>query len=87
MMKATAPMIGGVICPPLDAAASTAPAKCDFKPLFLIKGIVITPVPTTLATALPEIVPNNPLAIVASIVIFVVSIVISRIIKKRQAVT
>jgi hypothetical protein len=28
MTKAAAPMIGGVICPPALAAASTAPAKC-----------------------------------------------------------
>jgi hypothetical protein len=28
MMKAPAPMIGGMICPPVDAAASTAPAVC-----------------------------------------------------------
>jgi hypothetical protein len=26
--NAAAPMIGGVICPPVAAAASTAPAKC-----------------------------------------------------------
>ena len=26
--NAAAPMIGGVICPPVDAAASTPPAKC-----------------------------------------------------------
>ena len=26
--NAAEPMIGGVICPPVDAAASTAPAKC-----------------------------------------------------------
>ena len=59
-------MMGGVICPPLEAAASTAPAKCALNPRFLINGIVMTPVPTTLATALPEIVPNNPLAMVAA---------------------
>ena len=27
MTKAAAPMIGGMICPPVEATASTAPAK------------------------------------------------------------
>ena len=60
MTKAAAPMMGGMICPPVDAAASTAPANLFEKPLRLIMGIVITPVPTTLATALPETDPNSP---------------------------
>ena len=28
MTKAAAPMTGGMICPPVEATASTAPAKC-----------------------------------------------------------
>ena len=62
MIKATAPIMGGISWPPLEAAASTAPANLAENPRFLIMGIVMTPVPTTLATALPEIVPNRPLA-------------------------
>ena len=64
-MNATAPIIGGVNCPPLEAAASTAPAKEFLKPCLFIIGMVKTPVPTTLATGLPEIVPNIALATMA----------------------
>jgi hypothetical protein len=60
MMKAAAPMIGGVTCPPQLALASTAPAKRGAKPTFFISGIVITPVVTVLAMALPLIMPNRP---------------------------
>ena len=56
--NATAPITGGMIWPPLDAAASTPPAKRALKPIFLMIGIVKTPVDTTLATAAPDIEPN-----------------------------
>jgi hypothetical protein len=59
MMNAAAPMIGGVICPPHDALASTAPAKRGEKPTRFISGIVITPVVTVLAMALPLIMPEQ----------------------------
>jgi hypothetical protein len=52
--------MGGVICPPQDADASTAPAKRGENPTFFIIGIVITPVVTVLAIAEPEIIPNRP---------------------------
>ena len=60
MMKAAAPMMGGVTCPPHEAEASTAPAKRGEKPTRFIIGIVITPVVTVLAMAEPEIMPNRP---------------------------
>ena len=66
MTNAAAPIIGGMICPPVDAVASTPPANDGEKPLFLIMGIEITPVPTTFETAEPEIVPNNELAMMAA---------------------
>ena len=59
-------MIGGTIWPPVEAVASTPPANAGLKPRFLIIGIVITPVPTTLATADPETVPNRELAMIAA---------------------
>ena len=52
-------MIGGMICPPVDATASTAPAKGGLKPVRFIRGMEIWPVTITLATALPEIAPNR----------------------------
>ena len=59
MTKAAAPMIGGMIWPPVEATASTPAAKCGGKPVRFISGIVIGPSTMTLATALPEIVPNR----------------------------
>ena len=52
-------MIGGMICPPVEAVASTPAAKCGGKPERFISGIEIGPSTITLATALPEIVPNR----------------------------
>ena len=65
-MKAAAPITGGISCPPLEAAVSTAPENSESNPLFFINGIVNDPVPTTFATALPEIVPNKLLATTAT---------------------
>ena len=59
MIKAAAPKIGGVIWPPVEEAASTAPEKCDGYPTFFIAGIVKEPVVTVLAIDEPEIVPIN----------------------------
>ena len=59
MTKAAAPMIGGMICPPVEATASTAPANSGRKPVRFISGMLICPVTMTLATALPEMVPNR----------------------------
>ncbi len=52
-------MTGGMICPPVDATASTPAAKCGGKPVRFINGIEIGPSTITLATADPEIVPNS----------------------------
>jgi hypothetical protein len=57
MMKATAPMTGGMIWPPIDEVASTPPAKAGEKPKRFISGMVNWPLATTLATPEPEIVP------------------------------
>jgi hypothetical protein len=59
MTKAAAPMIGGMIWPPVEATASTPAAKCGAKPERFISGMVIGPSTMTLATALPEMVPNK----------------------------
>ena len=52
-------MIGGMICPPVEATASTAAAKCGLKPVRFISGMEIGPSTITLATAEPEMVPNS----------------------------
>ena len=52
-------MTGGMICPPVEAAASTAPANAGRNPDRLTTGIVITPVETTLETAAPLSVPKS----------------------------
>ena len=57
MMKATAPITGGMICPPIDEVASTPPAKAEVKPKRFISGMVNWPEATTLATPEPETVP------------------------------
>ncbi len=67
MMKATAPITGGMICPPMLAVASTAPAKAGLKPKRFIKGMVNWPVVTTLATPLPLIVPISAEEITATL--------------------
>ncbi len=60
-MKAAAPM-RGMICPPCGRDASTAAAKYPEYPIFVIRGMVNAPVVTTLAGALPLIIPKRPLA-------------------------
>ena len=59
IIKAAAPSIGGVICPPVDAVASTAPEKWGGYPTFFIAGIVRDPVVTVFAIEEPDIVPKN----------------------------
>ncbi len=61
MMNAAAPMMGGMIIPPVEAAASTAPANFGFNPMDFIKGMVNVPVVATLATADPLNDPVNAL--------------------------
>ena len=59
-------MIGGINWPPVEALASTAPAKGAGKPARFIMGMVMTPVEAVLATALPLMVPVKPEDITAT---------------------
>ena len=59
MMKAAMPMTGGISWPPVEATDSMAAASCGLKPRRFIMGMVTTPVVTTLATTLPDIVPKS----------------------------
>ena len=61
MMKAAAPITGGVIWPPHDAQASTPAAKLFLYPPARMAAMVKVPVVTTLAAALPERVPMKAL--------------------------
>ena len=65
MTKAPAPIIGGISCPPVDAAASMPAAKRGLKPERIIIGIVIIPVDAVVATAEPETEPINPELMIA----------------------
>src|SRR5690554_3916225 len=66
IINAAAPIIGGINCPPVEAAASVAPANSGLYPTLFIKGIVTEPVPTVFATELPDTVPWAALAITAA---------------------
>ena len=57
MRNAAAPMTGGVSCPLVDDATSTAPAFSAGNPTRFISGIVKVPVVTVLAIDEPEISP------------------------------
>jgi hypothetical protein len=59
-------MIGGMICPPVDAAASTAPANSPLYPVFFIIGIVTLPVVTVFPTDEPDTMPHSALEITAT---------------------
>ena len=52
-MNAAAPMMGGMSCPPVEAAASTAPANSGRYPSRFIMGMVRLPESTMLETELP----------------------------------
>ena len=65
--KAAEPIIGGIIIPPVEAIASTAPANSGVKPTFFISGMVKAPVVATLAAELPLMVPIRPLEITATL--------------------
>ena len=67
MIKADAPIIGGINCPPEETDASTAPAKCGLYPNRFIRGMEIDPVTITLAAALPLTEPMRVLAIMAAL--------------------
>ena len=59
-MKAAAPITGGASCPPVEAVASMAPAIVALNPVRFISGMLTIPLTSTLATALPEIMPKRP---------------------------
>ncbi len=59
MTNAAAPITGGMIWPPVEATASTAAANGGRNPVRFISGMVIGPSTITLATALPDTVPNR----------------------------
>jgi len=65
MAKALMPMMGGIICPPLDAAASIPPASSGLKPNRFMRGMVMVPTTAALAAALPVIMPMPQLATTA----------------------
>src|SRR5690554_2905749 len=69
MMKAPAPMTGGASWPPVEDAASTAPATSRRKPDRRIIGIVKTPLLTVFATELPLMVPEKALASTATLAV------------------
>ena len=59
MMKAAAPITGGINCPPVEPTDSIAAARVGEKPERAISGMVTMPTATTLLTAAPEIMPNS----------------------------
>ena len=59
MRNAAAPITGGMICPPVDATASMAAAMCAGYPVCFMSGMLKAPLIATLATALPDTVPNS----------------------------
>ena len=66
MMKAAAPMTGGMIMEPVEPMASMAPATSGRYPAFFMRGIVKTPTAATLATWLPVIMPKRQLPNIAA---------------------
>jgi len=60
MMKAAAPITGGMSWPPVEPTASIAAARVREKPERDINGMVTMPTAMTLLTAAPEIRPNRP---------------------------
>ena len=51
----------------MEAAASTAAANSGLYPVFFMIGIVTLPLPTVLATELPEYIPSSALAMTATL--------------------
>ena len=67
IIKAVAPIIGGIRTPPVDAQASTPPATCGLNPILFIAGIERAPVVRTFVITLPLIEPINPDAKIATL--------------------
>ena len=60
MIKAEAPITGGISCPPVPAVARRAALNTGLNPPLFIIGYVMTPTEATLAAALPLIIPKRP---------------------------
>src|SRR4030042_5495037 len=60
-INAATPMTGGMIWPPVEATASTAPAKLVEYPFRFIIGMVWGPSTATFAATDPEIMPKSAL--------------------------
>ena len=67
MMKAAAPMMGGITWPFVEAATSIAPALTAGMPILRMTGMVNVPVVTTFAIDEPEIMPVMPEARIAAL--------------------
>ena len=67
MMKAAAPMMGGITWPFVEAATSIAPALTAGMPIRRMTGMVNVPVVTTFAIDEPEIMPVMPEARIAAL--------------------
>ena len=65
MKKTAKPMTGGMIWPPLEAAASIAAASSPRIPTRFIIGMVMLPEMYTLPIVLPETVPTSALDVTA----------------------
>ncbi len=59
-------MMGGMIWPPVEDAASTAPANSGLYPVFFIMGMVTDPVVTVLPTDEPLTMPHRALEMTAT---------------------
>ena len=59
MMKAAAPITGGMSWPPVEPTDSIAAARYGVKPDLIMAGMVTMPTASTFDTALPEIMPNS----------------------------
>ena len=59
MMKAAAPITGGINCPPVEPTDSIAAERTGVKPERTMVGMVTIPTASTFDTALPEIMPNK----------------------------
>ena len=59
MMKAAAPITGGINWPPVEPTDSIAAARYGVKPDLIMAGMVTMPTASTFDTALPEIMPNS----------------------------
>jgi hypothetical protein len=67
MMKAMAPITGGINCPPVPAAASIPAATLGGIPVETIIGIVMLPIVAASEEGEPVIISNSPLATIVDL--------------------